>query len=248
MASGKTNAIILSAGFGTRMKGYTKDLPKPMLPLDNKPLIEYTIRQLVACGISDIAMNLHYLGEKIKNHFGDGKKFGANITYLHEDAPSGTAGGVKKLSSFVQSADSTIVIYGDIISDLNYEKLISFHLKHNKMATVVVHRRKKSNSIIDFNSQNQITQFIERPSEDILQKYTNEFWVNSAIYCFQSSVLELIKDGGVQDFPKDVFPLVMEKNELYAYPLEGHRVAIDTEEKYKEAQEKLNEFQFAFNR
>lgn len=242
----KTKAVILAAGFGTRMKEYTKNLPKPMLPLNGKPMIEYTIRQMAAHGITDIAMNLHYHADKISDYFGSGEKFGVNITYVHEDAPTGTAGGVKKLSEFCKTAENLIVIYGDIITDLNYTDFISAHEKHNKMATICVHKRLKSNSIIDFDHDMKITSFIERPSEEILKKYTNEFWVNSAVYCFKPEILDLIKADTIQDFPKDIFPGIIANNDLYAYKLTARRYAIDSEEKYLEANDDIRNFKFSF--
>ena len=122
-------AIILAAGFGTRMQEYTRETPKPLLPLNSKPMIEYTIRQLAAHNIKEIAINLHYLAEKIVDYFGDGSSLGVKLTYLYEDSPSGTAGGMRKLSSFCNKAQNIIVIYGDIITDLNYSDFISQHLK-----------------------------------------------------------------------------------------------------------------------
>ena len=242
----KTKAIILSAGFGTRMKEYTKDLPKPMLPLNGKPMVEYTIRQLASHGITDIAMNLHYHAEKISNYFGDGEKFGVKITYMYEDAPSGTAGGVKKLSAFCQSAENIIIIYGDIITDLNYTKFISEHKNHQKIGTICVHKRLQSNSIIEFDETMKITSFIERPSTEMLEKYTNGFWVNSAIYCFKPIILDFIQADMIQYFPKDIFPSMITREELYAYPLTARRYAIDSEEKYLEANGDIKNFKFDF--
>lgn len=242
----KTKAIILAAGFGTRMKEYTKELPKPMLPLNDTPMIEYTIRQLVAHGITEIAMNLHYHAEKISNYFSNGEKFGARITYLYEDAPSGTAGGVKKLNQFCSNGENIIVIYGDIITDLNYTAFISAHVSHQKIATICIHRRAKSNSIIEFDDHMKITSFIERPDEATLQKYSNEIWVNSAIYCFKPKILDFIQADIIQDFPRDVFPKLIPKNELFAYKLQAKRYAIDSEEKYLEANANITKFNFSF--
>lgn len=240
----KNKAIILAAGFGTRMLEYTKNTPKPMLPLNGKPIIEYTIAQLVAHGIKDIAMNLHYHADQISNYFGNGEKFGANITYIYEDAPSGTAGGVKKLSNFCADAKNLIVIYGDIITDINYSSLIAAHIKNLGIATICVHNRLKSNSIIEFDANMKITSFIERPDASTLAKYTQGFWVNSAIYCFSPEILNFIKSEIPQDFPKDVFPSLIPINELFAYKLDAKRYAIDSEERYLEANREIKNFNF----
>jgi mannose-1-phosphate guanylyltransferase len=242
----KTKAIILAAGFGTRMKEYTKDLPKPMLPINGKPLIEYTIRQLAAHGITEIGMNLHYHADKISDYFGNGENFGVKITYVYESQPSGTAGGVKKLSEFCTDAENIIVIYGDIITDLNYTDFISAHINHHSIGTILVHQRLKSNSIIEFDQEMKITSFIERPSEEILKKYASVFWVNSAVYCFKSEILNSIQTDKIQDFPKDIFPQLIIDQKLYAYKLKSKRHAIDSEEKYLEANTDIKNFNFSF--
>ncbi len=242
----KNRAIILAAGFGTRMQEYTKETPKPMLPLKSKPMIEYTIRQLAAHNIKEIAINLHYLADKIVHYLGDGSQFGVKLTYLYEDSPSGTAGGMKKLAEFCSQAPHIIVIYGDIITDLDYSDFISQHIASDKIATICVHKRQKSNSIIDFNQQMQITSFIERPDEETLQKFQSGIWVNSAIYCFKPSILSYIKPQIIQDFPKDIFPQLIPLGELFAYKLLAKRYAIDSKEKYHEAEEDFLNFKFNF--
>lgn len=243
----KTKAIILAAGFGTRMKEYTRETPKPMLPLEDRPMAEYTIKQLVAHGVTDIAMNLHYHADKISNYFGSGEKWGAHITYIYEESPSGTAGGVKKLEHFCQDSDNFIVIYGDIITDLNYSDFIAAHIQHQKIGLICAHERQKSNSVIEFDETMKITRFLERPDETVLKQMATPYWVNSAIYCFRPEILSYIAPNIIQDFPKDVFPKLIAKEELYAHKLKAKRYAIDSEEKYLEAKSNFHHFHFAFN-
>lgn len=96
----KIGVIILAAGKGERLKEVTKECPKPMLSILGKPILEYTIRQLVSCGFKDIAINIHYKAEQITNYFQDGDAFNCRLTYLYEDQLSGTAGAVKKINKF----------------------------------------------------------------------------------------------------------------------------------------------------
>lgn len=240
----KVKGVILAAGFGTRMGEYTKNLPKPMLPLNGTPMIEHTMRHLGAFGIKDIGLNLHYLADKISTHFDKQKIPGLNIHYVHEESPTGTAGGVKSLEGFLKDADHIIVIYGDIICDLDYSKFMDFHFSHGKMGTVCVHHRKKSNSIVEFDQAGKITKFLERPDEATLARYTDGFWVNSAIYCFKAEILNRISKDGVVDFPKNVFPALVEAGELFAYKLDANRYAIDSEDKYLEAEANFSRFNF----
>lgn len=235
----------MAAGFGSRMKEYTKDTAKPMLPVNGKPIIEYTIQQLVKAKIPDIGLNLHFHADQIKNYFLDGKKWGASLNYVYESQPTGTAGGAKSLENFLQAYDDFVLIYGDILTDFNFSELVQFHQSHRKIATVCLHRRTKSNSIVSFDQDQTIQQFIERPSEAELAKQKGEFWVNSAIYCFKKEILNLIpKNNEITDLPRDIFPGLLARQELKAFPINCHRIAIDDEARYKDAQAKIQNFKF----
>jgi len=236
-------AIILCAGFGSRMQKFTENTPKPMLLINNRPLLEYTINNLVKNGVTDIGINLHYLAEKIQDYFGNGNRFNVNITYIKEDHPSGTAGGVKLFSSYLHQVENFFVIYGDIFTDFNFSSLLNFHQGHHSLASMVVHKRKSSNSIVEFDQNNRVTKFIERPSAKMLEQ-NHDSWVNSAIYCMKNEILDFIPKNIPYDFPKDLFPHLTDKKSLYAFPLVGHRVAIDTPDKYEQAKREIEFFEF----
>ncbi len=228
-----TQAMILCAGFGTRLSELTKDTPKPMLKVGDKPILEHTIIHIKKFGITEIIINLHYLPEQITSHFGDGKNFGVKITYSYEDVPLGTAGAIKKVENKLSASDDFLVIYGDIFTNLNYGDLVNFHKQkkgNNSLASIIVHERSKSNSIVELDKNNKITKFVERPSEKALQ-LKKQNWVNSGIYCFDKKVLKLIPEG-FSDFPKDIFPKIMTAESLYAMPLKGYRCAVDSAERY----------------
>jgi NDP-sugar pyrophosphorylase family protein len=226
-----TYAMILCAGFGTRLNELTKDTPKPMLKVGDKPILEHTISHLRKFGITKIIINLHYLPEQITSYFGNGEKFGVEIFYSYEDQPLGTSGAIKKVGNTLLQAKNFLVIYGDILTDLNYSDLIKFHeSKNNDLASIIVHERAKSNSIVEINGENRVVKFVERPSEEQLGLKTQN-WVNSGIYCFDKKVLELIPEG-FSDFPKDIFPKIMQQEGLYALPLKGYRCAVDSVERY----------------
>jgi len=226
-----TQAMILCAGFGTRLNELTKDTPKPMLELGDKPLLEHTILHLKKFGINKIIINLHYLPEKITSYFGNGDNFGVEIAYSYEDQPLGTAGAIKKVENKLAESENFLVIYGDVLSDLNYSDFLAFHKsKENSLASIIVHERAKSNSIVEIDDNNKVIKFIERPSEEQL-KFKSQNWVNSGIYCFDKKVLELIPEG-FSDFPKEIFPKIMLTESLYALALSAYRCAVDSEERY----------------
>jgi len=150
-------AIILAAGLGTRLYPLTKDRPKAMVEFAGKPLIEHHINWLKANRITEIAINLHHLPDKIKEHLGDGSKFGVNITYSFEDEIMGTAGGVKKLQDFFD--EPFIVFYGDEFTDLDLTEVKSFHEQNNSFATMCIREKPAGNkaSNLIFLENNKIT-------------------------------------------------------------------------------------------
>lgn len=227
-----TYAMILCAGFGTRLGELTKDTPKPMLEIGGKPMLEHTINCLKSAGINKIVINLHYLADKITSYFGDGSKFGVEINYIYEESPSGTAGAVDKARHILKHSENFLVLYGDIITNQDYKALIDFHnSKPDAVASIIMHERAKSNSIIEIDENNRIINFIERPGEEDL-KNKKQNWVNSGLYCFHNEILSLIPEKQKCDFPKDIFPGLVSNWLIYGFPLTGYRCAIDSPERY----------------
>ncbi len=225
-------AMILCAGFGTRLHEYTKNIPKPMLPLSGKPLLEYTIEHLSRLGITKIVINLHYLPEKITSYFQDGSKWNVEIKYSYEKKPVGTAGAVKKAGGILKIFGDFIVLYGDVICNQNYIDLLEFHKsKPNAVASIILHQRTRSNSVVEMNSNNLIVRFIERPKSEVKDKKQN--WVNSGLYCFNRKILDYIPKKVISDFPGDIFPTLVAERTLYGYPVKGYRCAVDSPERYK---------------
>jgi len=226
-----TYAMILCAGFGTRLNDLTKDTPKPMLMVGNKPMLEHTILHLKTFGVNRFVINLHYLSEKITSYFGNGEKLGVEITYSCEEAPLGTAGAVKKVENILKNSENFFVIYGDILTDMDYGEFLEFHLsKNSPEASIIVHERVKSNSIVEIEENNMVKTFIERPPAD-LNFVKTQNWVNSGIYLFNKSILKQLPEG-FSDFPKDIFPKLLEAKTLYAKPISGYRCAVDSVERY----------------
>ncbi len=213
-------AIVLCAGFGTRMGPLTATVPKPMLDLGGVPLLERTVRHLGALGFDEVAVNLHYLGDSIEDHFA------GRLRLLWEDAPSGTAGAVKKLESFVGDS-RVLVLYGDILSDEDYRSLVDFHAAAGAALTLCVHRRAKSNSIVERDEEGRVTAFAERPPASAFEG-RDSVWVNSGMYVLEPEVVAAIPSGRPWDFPRDMFPALVERGSLFARPITGYRCAIDT--------------------
>ena len=118
-------AVILAGGLGTRLRPYTKSLPKPMLPLGKKPILEYEIEWIKKNGIKEIVICVSYLRKKIENYFGDGSKFGVKIEYAISSKPLGDAGQLKTAQKFID--DTFVCVYGDSLFDFNLRKMITEH-------------------------------------------------------------------------------------------------------------------------
>src|SRR5271157_2694882 len=129
-------AFILAAGYGKRLEPLTKAVPKPMVPVANKPIMQYNIELLRKYGIKDLIANIHYFPEQIENYFHDGSAFGVNLTYSYEEELLGTAGGVKRMSELCRVKETFVVISSDVLTDVNLSKMIQFHKKKKSIATI----------------------------------------------------------------------------------------------------------------
>ena len=202
------NAVIMAGGKGTRLRPLTDDIPKPMVKIIDKPVLEYTLELLKKHGVTDIAVTLGYLPEKIISYFGTGEDFGVNLTYFIEDIPLGTAGGVKQCRNFV--TDDFLVLSGDAYTEIDLSKAIEFHKSKNSIFTVVAtpHPKPLGLGVLEIDFENLITAFVEKPS------IVKPSLVNTGIYVVNKRILHLTPDG-FYDFGKNLLPSLTEH--AYAY-------------------------------
>ena len=227
-------AMVLCAGHGTRMGDLTREIPKPMLPIHGKPLLEYTLCYLVRHGIDQVVINLHFMPEKIQAHFGDGSRLGMRIIYSYEETLLGTAGGPKKVAHILSRSDDFLLLYGDLLIDQDLSAMMAFHREKRAMATLLLHQRRRSNSLVAMDQENRIVAFLERPTEE--QRAENPFpWVNSGVYLLRSAILDRVPPDVPCDFPRDIFPDLIRSEPCYGFPVSGFRCAIDSPSRYEEA-------------
>ncbi|MGE3856740.1 MAG: NDP-sugar synthase [Dehalococcoidia bacterium] len=234
MAESLHRAVVLSAGYGTRLGALTAETPKPMLDIAGQPLIERILRHLAAEGVDEVGVNLHFRPEQIRDRLRDGAAVGLRIRYTEEAALQGTAGGVRGFASWLrEDAAPFLVQYGDVLTDQPLAPLLEAHRAARALVTIVVHRRAGSNSVVERDEDGRVTRFLERPADPAAT--AAEGWVNSGIYVCAPEVLERIPPDGPADFPRDVFPALVEERRLFAVPLTGYRCAIDSAERLEEA-------------
>jgi NDP-sugar pyrophosphorylase family protein len=233
-------AMVLCAGFGTRLGGLTRDLPKPLLPVHEHPIIAYILSHLSAQGFREVAINLHFRADLIQDYVGNGRRWNLAVTYSHEPELLGTAGGLKKMAGFFRRERLFLVQYGDILTDQDLGGLVEYHRRHEALATLLLHQRARSNSLVSLDAEGRIQGFIERPTEQMRQGI-NSPWVNSGICVCHPDILDAIPSDTACDLPRDVFATLAGTGRLFGYPLSGYRCAIDSPERLEEARRALRE-------
>lgn len=222
----------MAGGSGTRLRPLTCEVPKPMVPIVNKPVMGYIVELLKQYGIKDIAVTLAYLPGKVKDHFGNGADYGVNLHYFVEDSPLGTAGSVKNTGDFLR--DTFIVISGDALTDFDLAGAIAFHRQRGSQATLVLHRQPVplEYGVVVTDQEGRITRFLEKPSWGEVFSDT----VNTGIYIFESAVMEYLALGEKRDFSKDLFPrLLADGIPMYGYVTDAYWCDIGDLRSYRQA-------------
>ncbi len=223
-------AVIMAGGKGTRLMPLTKDIPKPMVKIIDKPVLEHTLLLLKSHGITEVAMTLGYMPELIIDYFGDGEKWDMDITYFVEDVPLGTAGGVKRTQNFV--SDDFLVMSGDAYTEINLSNAIRFHNAKESCFTLIAqpHQRPVGLGILEIDINAKISKFIEKPEK------VYPSLINTGIYVINKEVLELIPDG-FYDFGRQLIPSLLGK--VYAYVDYAYWSDIGTLSSYYRTNEKI---------
>ena len=210
-------AMILAAGQGTRLRPLTDCIPKPMVLVAGKPILEHNLELLARHGIRDVLINLHHQPRTIVDHFGDGSRWGVHITYSFEPELLGTAGAVKRVQ---EQFDSTfLVLYGDNLTTCDLSRLVIFHRAKGGIATIALHYRDDptASGIADLDDQDRIIQFVEKPEPEQIFSH----WVSAGILVLEPEVLDVIPDGTPSDFGRDLFPSLLARGEA----ISGYRMS-----------------------
>lgn len=227
-------AVLMAGGSGTRLRPLTCDLPKPMVPILNRPIAEHIINLLKRHGFSEIIATLYYLPDVMRDYFRDGEDFDVQMTYAIEaDQPLGTAGCVKNIDTMLNS--TFLVISGDSITDFDLSAAIQFHHQKQSKATLVLTRipNPMEFGVVITDDQDRICRFLEKPSTSEVFSDT----VNTGIYILEPEILNYLPEGEKTDFSGDLFPLLLEKGEpMYGYVAEGYWCDVGSLDTYRQAQ------------
>ena len=206
-------AVIMAGGKGTRLASLNAEIPKPMFPILDKPLLEYQIESLKKSGITHITLVVGHLKEIIMEYFGDGKKHGVTIDYLEEERPLGTAGALYYLK---KESEDFVLLFGDLILDIDFSRFLRFHQMHEALITLFAHPNAHP-----YDSDLIITDGDAKVKEILSKKKERDFYyhnlVNAGVYCVHPKALERITAPEKTDLERDLIAGLIGKDKVYAY-------------------------------
>lgn len=227
-------AIIMAGGFGTRLRPLTMNLPKPMVPMMNRPMMEHIVRLLKKHGFTDITSLLYFHPDAIISYFGDGDAFGINMSYIKAEADFGTAGSVRNATEQMGINERIVIISGDVLTDFDLTAAIKYHDDKKAKATIVLTHVKNplQFGVVMSDEQGNITRFLEKPSWGEVFSDT----INTGIYILEPEAFEQIPYKKEFDFSKDLFPsLLPQAGTLAGYVASGYWRDIGNLQEYHEA-------------
>lgn len=220
--------FLMAGGFGTRLRPLTNNCPKPLLKVGDKPILEITLLNFIKSGFVNFYISTHYMPEMIEEHFGDGSKWGVNITYVYEDSPLGTAGALGLLPDDLPESP-LIMINGDILTNINFQKLLSFHVDESADATMCVREYEYQIPYGVIQGENGlVSSMVEKPMQ--------LFHVNAGIYVINPSVTKQVKAGTVIDMPSLLEVNISEQRKVMMFPIHEYWLDIGRMEDYQRAQ------------
>lgn len=207
-------AIILAGGKGTRLKELTAEIPKPMVKVADKPIIEHQVEVLKRNGVTDIKLIVNHLKQPLIDHLGNGDDFGVRISYFEEKEPLGTSGAFPLIKEELE--DTFLVVYGDVMFDMDIGRLLGFHRKKEAEVTLVVHPNDHpyDSDLVEFDGKSRITAFHSKPHAT--GKYYKNL-VNAGVYVFNKTVIDHLPGAIKGDFGKDIFPKWIKELNVFGY-------------------------------
>jgi mannose-1-phosphate guanylyltransferase/mannose-1-phosphate guanylyltransferase/phosphomannomutase len=232
-------AIIIAGGKGTRLKPLTFGCPKPMLPLLQRPFLEWIIDRCKAVGITDILVNVHYQAHQVVNYFGGGDRFGVKIRYIEESTPLDTAGAIKLAEPYF-TGESLIVFNADILTDLDLTELINFHASNHAAVTLALKTVEDITpfGLVELDQNFQVLAFREKPTPeqavDFLAKGINT--INAGTYIIEPHIFKDYPIGEPLSFERAVFPQALTQGlKMMGFVSDGYWMDLGTPQKYYQA-------------
>jgi len=222
--------VILAGGRGTRLKPITNEIPKPMIPLHDKPIMEHTIDLFKKHGIKRIIISIGYKGDKIRSYFGDGRRFGVSISYVEESEPMGTSGALTLAQPFLN--ETFVLCNADELKNIDLSEMFAFHKENNALATIALTTVKDPTKygVVKLKGS-RILEFIEKPAKPPSNL------INAGLSICEPAIFKYIPTGA-GSMEKDIFPKLAKDGLLFGYPFDGQWFDTGTLQAYEEAMEK----------
>ena len=227
-------AMIMAAGVGSRLEPLTLSVPKPLIPIANKPVMDILLENLKNTGITDVIANTYYLADQIIERYKN-NNLGINFNYIKEDTLSGTAGGLKKCQNFFEKGDVFVVLSADGLTNADIQKGIESHIKNKALATIgikkIPHEEVSHFGVVVTDENGFITEFQEKPAlEEAKSNY-----INTGIYIFNYEIFDYIPSGTFYDFAKNVFPKLLQTCGINTFEITDYWSDIGTINQYKQS-------------
>jgi NDP-sugar pyrophosphorylase family protein len=222
-------AVILAGGEGTRLRPLTLSLPKPVVPVVDRPFLRHQLDLLARAGVRDVVFSVAYRPERVEAVFGDGRDHGVRIRYAVETTPLGTGGAVKNAEPLLDAR--TVVLNGDILADLDLGAVIARHEAEKASATIVLAPvpNPSAYGLVETDEGGRVQRFVEKPRPEEIRTNT----INAGIYLLETRVLDLMPEGETYSIERAFFPALLARGDLVLGPVhEGYWIDIGTPEKY----------------
>ncbi|NOH84583.1 CBS domain-containing protein [Vibrio sp. 03-59-1] len=221
--------FLMAGGFGTRLRPLTDTCPKPMLKIGNKPILETVIRSFIKAGFVNFYISTHYMPEQIEQHFGDGSDLGVNITYVYEDSPLGTGGALGLLPKDLPQDLPLIMMNGDVLTKVDFQRLLEFHTENQADATMCVREYDYQIPYGVINGEgNKITSMVEKPIQ--------RFFVNAGIYVVSPRVIQSVPENHHIDMPTLLEEHMVERENILMFPIHEYWLDIGRMDDFNRAQ------------
>lgn len=222
--------VITAGGKGTRIREIAGEIPKAMIPVNGKPVLEYQVELAKRYGFIDFLFLTGHLGEQIEHYFGNGSRWGVHIDYYHEPAPRGTAGAFKEVAHLL--SEDFWVFYGDTVMDIDLRRMLNFHCRHRAEATLFLHPNDHpyDSDLVDIDKHYRVSAFYPKPHDEGFYKNL----VNAALYILSPKMLDYIPNGKATDFGKNIFPTALAQHAaIYGYVSPEYIKDMGTPDRYE---------------
>ncbi|MBC8394398.1 MAG: NTP transferase domain-containing protein [Deltaproteobacteria bacterium] len=226
-------AVVLAGGQGTRLRPLTFSIPKPLLPIGEKPILEIILKNFKTFGITDVIISLGYQGELVKAFCGDGSKFGVSVQYIEEEKPLGTAGPLSLMRDFFSEGEKIVLMNGDIFTELDFSKMIDYH-NNGKYCMTIGYRTYEHK--LPFG----VLELEDTKLRCIVEKPSTNFNVSAGIYVFDASVIDFVPDNAFFTMPDLANKLLEEKYDIGTYHIEEYWLGIENIGHFNEAIKQLD--------